>query len=148
MRSAAGCIPCGLVARDFPNAKRRLTPPTLRFARCQRSVMTQNWCSDRIKTGNTIAAVNLGERHNMNSALSTVEQKVVVLMRQLPATAVQEVQDFVTFLAARHCGWIYGDSASLERAVELMASDPFLGREIDAVNEEFACAESDGLEET
>ena len=84
----------------------------------------------------------------MNSALSADEEKLVGLMRQLPPTAVQEVNDFVTFLAARHCGWSYGDSASLERAAELMASDPFLRREIDAVNKEFTCAESDGLEDT
>lgn len=83
----------------------------------------------------------------MNSALSNVEEKVVDLMRQLPPLVVQEVHDYVTFLAARHCGWSYGDGPSLEQAAERMASDPFLRREIDAVNEEFACAESDGLEE-
>lgn len=82
----------------------------------------------------------------MSSLLFTTEEKVLGLMRQLPPTAVQEVQDFAVFLAARHCGWSYGDAASIERAVDLMASDPFVSRELRAVNDEFICAENDGLE--
>jgi hypothetical protein len=82
----------------------------------------------------------------MSSLLSTAEERVVGLMRQLPPVALQEVHDFVVFLAARHCGWSYGDTASIERAVDLMASDPCVLRELRAVNEEFACAEADGLE--
>ena len=82
----------------------------------------------------------------MSSLLSTAEEKVVDLMRQLPPVALQEVHDFVVFLAARHCGWRYDDPASIERAVDLMASDPCVLREIRAVNDEFACADSDGLE--
>ena len=45
----------------------------------------------------------------MSLLLSTTEEKVVGLMRQLPPMAVQEMQDFAVFLAARHCGWSYGD---------------------------------------
>jgi hypothetical protein len=82
----------------------------------------------------------------MSSALSGDEEKVVSLMRQLPPAAAQELHDFALFLAARHCGWSYGDQASIERAVDLMAADPFALREIRAVNEDFACAEGDGLE--
>jgi hypothetical protein len=82
----------------------------------------------------------------MSLLLSTTEEKVVGLMRQLPPMAVQEMQDFAVFLAARHCGWSYADGASIERAVDLMASDPFVLREIHAINEEFTCAETDGLE--
>lgn len=82
----------------------------------------------------------------MFPAITASEKKVLGLMRQLPPGAVQQVQDFVVFLAARHCDWSYGDAASLDSAVELMASDPFLAREIRAVNEDFAVAEVDGLE--
>lgn len=82
----------------------------------------------------------------MSTAFSAAEQKVVGLMRLLPPAAIEEVHDFVVFLAARHCGWTYDDHASIARAVELMASDAFVLREIRAVNEEFACAEPDGLE--
>jgi len=82
----------------------------------------------------------------MSTALSTAEKKVVGLMRQLPPAAVQEVHDFAVFLAARHYVWSYGDNDSIEGAVDLMASDPFVLREIRAVNKDFACAESDGLE--
>ncbi len=82
----------------------------------------------------------------MSIALSASEKRVVGLMRQLPPTAVQEMQDFAVFLVARHCGWSYADVASVERAVALMASDPFVLREIHAINDEFACAETDGLE--
>jgi hypothetical protein len=48
----------------------------------------------------------------MSSALSGDEEKVLNLMRQLPPAAAQELHDFVLFLAARHCGWSYGDQAS------------------------------------
>jgi hypothetical protein len=82
----------------------------------------------------------------MNTAFSSTEETMIGLLRQLPPAAVQEVRDFVVFLAARHCGWSYDDQASLERAVDLMASDTFALREIRAINEEFACAEADGLE--
>jgi hypothetical protein len=82
----------------------------------------------------------------MFPAITASEEKVAGLLRQLPPGAVQQVQDFVVFLAARHCDWDYGDAGSLARAVNLMASDPFLAREICAVNEDFADAEADGLE--
>jgi hypothetical protein len=83
----------------------------------------------------------------MNTTLSVAEQQIVGLMRELPPAALQEVHDFVAFLVARHCGWTYGDRPSVERAVDSMACDPFLQREIHAINDDFACAESDGLEE-
>ncbi len=82
----------------------------------------------------------------MSMVLSTSEERVVGLMRQLPPTAVQEMQDFAVFLVARHCGWSYADDALIERAVALMASDPFVLREVHAINDEFTCAETDGLE--
>lgn len=83
----------------------------------------------------------------MSAMLSAAEERVLDLMRQLPPTVVQEVEDFVTFLAARHSGWSYDDAASLEHAVQRMALDPFVQRESAAIQDEFACAESDGLKE-
>ena len=53
----------------------------------------------------------------------------------------------MTFLAARNLSWSYTDNESLLHVAELMARDPFVQREIEAINTEFQGAEADGLEE-
>jgi hypothetical protein len=79
--------------------------------------------------------------------LSTDEQKIIQALRQLPPSGKKEVEDFVTFLAARNVQWSYSDPESVAHAVDLMSRDPFIRREIEAINEVFKVAEADGLEE-
>jgi hypothetical protein len=85
----------------------------------------------------------------MNSSfpVSVQEQKIIEGLRQLPPSGIKEVEDFVVFLAARNISWNYSDSESTSRALDLMARDPFIQREMKAINEEFRIAESDGLED-
>jgi hypothetical protein len=83
----------------------------------------------------------------MSAEVTSQEQRVLALLRQLPPTAVNEVEDFVVFLAARSATWSYSDPSSIEHAARLMASDPFLRREVEAINADSSAAESDGLED-
>ncbi len=69
------------------------------------------------------------------------------MLRRLPPPAIKEAEDFITFLAARSLAWDYADPSSVKAATDLMATDPFLRRESEAINKEFAITQSDGLEE-
>jgi hypothetical protein len=82
----------------------------------------------------------------MAASVTTNEQQLLQLIRKLPPAAVEEVRDFTLFLAARHCSWDYSDAASVAEATDLMAADPFMRRELEAMNAEFLVVESDGLE--
>ena len=73
--------------------------------------------------------------------------KTVRLLEQLEPSLPGQVEEFVWSLVARHLKWSYSDPASLDRAMEFAALDPFLRREIEAINADFAAGESDGLEE-
>jgi hypothetical protein len=84
---------------------------------------------------------------NNHFPVSVQEQKIIEGLRQLPPSGIKEVEDFVVFLAARNVSWSYGDPKSTARAVNLMAQDPFMQREMQAINEEFRVAEADGLED-
>jgi len=76
---------------------------------------------------------------------SPQEERIITLIRQLSPSAVQEVEDFVAFLAARSETWSYADPTATARAAAFMARDPFLRREAEAINAEFSSSESDGL---
>ena len=82
----------------------------------------------------------------MTMELTPVEAKVVELLRTLPETAAQEVVEFAAFKATRRPHWSYDDPESLARAMERMASDPELLREMQAIERDFAPALNDGLE--
>ncbi len=82
----------------------------------------------------------------MNSALTSQEKRILGAIRELPPESIRQVEDFVVFVAARSSAWSYSDSSSLARAGDLMARDPNLRRESQAIDAEFAETESDGLE--
>src|SRR5260370_10628992 len=57
----------------------------------------------------------------------------------------QIIDQYVLFRAACLLKSRYADHQSLSLAMDLMARDPFLRKEMEAINREFKCAESDGL---
>ena len=83
------------------------------------------------------------------AALTPQEKRLVEalrLLQPLEPTAADQVERFVWDIVARTLKWDYSDPASLDRAAAFAALDPFLRREVEAVNAEFAAAEGDGLE--
>lgn len=88
--------------------------------------------------------------HVEGGALTPQEERLIKalrLLQQLEATTPEQVERFVWSLAARYLTWSYSDPASLTRAMAFAALDPFLRREVEAINVEFACTEADGLED-
>lgn len=74
------------------------------------------------------------------------EIKLIELFRALPKDAAHEVVDFAAFKASRTASWSYDDPASCAAAIERMANDPEILREVAAIEREFAPTLSDGLE--
>jgi hypothetical protein len=64
----------------------------------------------------------------------------------LSPTDARLVDQLVFFQAGRSLKWSYDDPRSLSQAMDLMARDPCLRKEMGAINKEFMCSESDGLE--
>ena len=60
---------------------------------------------------------------------------------------MDQTEEFVWTLVGKHLQWSYADTVSIERAVAFMALDPFLRREVEAINADFADTLMDGLEE-
>jgi len=56
------------------------------------------------------------------------------------------VEQSVLFRAGRSLKWTFADRETLCQAMDLMARDPFLRKEMEAINREFICAEGDGLD--
>jgi hypothetical protein len=82
--------------------------------------------------------------------LNPQEQRIIKTLRllsKLEPTTTEQVEEFIWSLVARYLTWSYSDPDSLARAQEFAALDPFLRREVEAINEEFACTEGDGLED-
>lgn len=77
--------------------------------------------------------------------LSSNEGFLKALQLLSPGDA-QLIDQYVLFRAACSLKWRYDDPQSLSLAMDLMARDPFLQKEMEAINREFKCAESDGLE--
>ena len=77
--------------------------------------------------------------------LSTNEAFLKTLALLSPKDA-QLVDQFILFRAGRSLKWSYDDPHSLSQAMDLMARDPFLRKEMEAINREFMCAEGDGLD--
>jgi hypothetical protein len=73
-------------------------------------------------------------------------ERFVQILRELPPPALQLAVEYCLFLAGRSLQWSYDDPASLEKATEIMALDPFMRREMEAVNRDFAALEAGGLE--
>jgi hypothetical protein len=67
-------------------------------------------------------------------------------LRLLPPSDAQLIDQYVLFRAASSLKWRYDDPQSLSTAMDLMARDPFLRKEMDAISREFKCTEGDGLE--
>ena len=82
----------------------------------------------------------------MTMDLQPHEAKLIELIRCLPSEAAREIEDFVSFKAARTTTWSYDDPASIAHAMERMANDPQVRREVEAIERDFAPALSDGLE--
>ncbi len=68
-------------------------------------------------------------------------------LQRLPPALGQLVVEYAMFVAGTALQWSYGDPASLDRATEFMALDPFFQKEMEAINRDFAPAEGDGLED-
>jgi hypothetical protein len=64
----------------------------------------------------------------------------------MPDTAREEVVDFAAFKATRNASWSYDDPASCAAAIERMANDPEILREVAAIERDWAPALADGLE--
>jgi hypothetical protein len=82
--------------------------------------------------------------------LSAWEERLVRTLRllaEIEPSAPAQVEEFVWSLVARSLKWSYSDPASIARAVSFMQLDPFLKREVEAINEDFASALGDGLED-
>ena len=73
--------------------------------------------------------------------------KALRLLQQLESTCTDQVEEYLWTLVGKHLKWSYDDPPSIERSMEFMALDPFLRREIEEINAEFACTLKDGLEE-
>jgi len=82
----------------------------------------------------------------MTMDLQPSEAKLIELIRSLPSDAAREVEDFASFKAARTASWAHDDPESIARAIERMANDPQMQREIHAIERDFAPAMNDGLE--
>ena len=79
-------------------------------------------------------------------ALTPDEQRLLRKLQQLAADGKQEIDAETAELAKLVLHWNWDDPASLERAAYFMAHDPFIHKEVEAINREFTCAEGDGLE--
>jgi hypothetical protein len=82
--------------------------------------------------------------------LSEQEQRLVQTIRLLEEIlpgALDQVEGHVWSLVSQHLKWNWSDPESLRRATLFMGLDPEIRRESQAISEEFACAEGDGLED-
>ena len=82
--------------------------------------------------------------------LTSQEQRLIKtlrLLQSLEPKCIDQAEEFVWTLVGKHLKWSYSDSASIERSMAFMALDPFLRREVEAINDDFACTLMDGLEE-
>jgi hypothetical protein len=77
--------------------------------------------------------------------LSTNEPFLKALRLLSPKDA-QLIHQYVLVQASNSVKWSYDDPISLSIVMDLMANDPFLRKEMETINREFSCAESDGLE--
>ncbi len=77
--------------------------------------------------------------------LST-DEAFLKALRLVSSKDAQLIHQYVLMRASSSLKWSYEDPKSLSIAMELMASDPFLRKEMKTINREFSCAESDGLE--
>jgi hypothetical protein len=77
--------------------------------------------------------------------LSTNENFLKALRLLSPKDA-HLIDQYVLMRASSSLKWSYDDPKSLAVAMDLMANDPFLRKEMEAINREFKCADSDGLE--
>jgi hypothetical protein len=68
------------------------------------------------------------------------------LLQQADPVARLQVEEFIWSLVGRQLHWSFDDPASLDRAAAFAALDPTQRREMDAIEADFAAAESDGLE--
>lgn len=75
------------------------------------------------------------------------EAKLIQLLRSLPKHAQDEVVDFAAFKASHTTNWSYDDPALVAAAMERMANDPEILREVAAIERDFAPALADGLED-
>jgi|1186.fasta_scaffold147643_2 hypothetical protein len=82
----------------------------------------------------------------MTMDLQPHEAKLIELIRALPSDVAKEVEDFASFKAARTGTWSYDDPGSIARAIERMANDQEVMREVQAIERDFAPAINDGLE--
>jgi hypothetical protein len=80
------------------------------------------------------------------NVLTPDEQRLLAKLQQLAAERKDEIDAETAELAKKVLHWSWDDPASVERAAYFMAHDPFIRREVEAINREFACADSDGLE--
>ncbi len=81
-----------------------------------------------------------------NSTALTPQEKVLLEeLQQLAAEGKQEVDREMVALASRSLQWHFADAASLARAANFMAQDPFMRREVEAINQEFDCFQGDPL---
>jgi hypothetical protein len=74
--------------------------------------------------------------------------KALRLLQHLDATALDRAEEFVWSLVGRTLKWSYADPESLALAGAFAALDPFLRRESEAVDADFAGTEGDGLGES
>jgi hypothetical protein len=81
------------------------------------------------------------------SKLTPDELMLLQRLQKLASEGCEEIDEETTAMAKRLLKWSWDDPASLERAAYFMAFDPFMRREIEAINREFAPAENDGLED-
>ncbi|HKI38135.1 MAG TPA: hypothetical protein VKA46_40150 [Gemmataceae bacterium] len=77
----------------------------------------------------------------------SADQGFLKLLRLLPPGEAQLLDQYALILAGRALKWSYDDAESLKVAAELMGRDPFLRREVEAINKEFACTDMDGLKD-
>jgi hypothetical protein len=74
------------------------------------------------------------------------ELMILNRLRELAAAGKEEVDAETLVLIDQHIHWSLDDPESLKRSAYFMTQDPFLKREIDQINREFAQTEGDGLE--
>ena len=82
----------------------------------------------------------------MTMDLQPHEAKLIELIRSMPSDAAREVEDFASFKAARTTTWSFDDPTSIAKAIERMANDPEVLREVQAIERDFAPTLNDGLE--
>jgi hypothetical protein len=79
--------------------------------------------------------------------LTPAEREILAELQALAAAGVEAIDEALLARIKSTIHWSFDDPESMKRAVVFAAHDPFLRREVEAINREFAVADRDGLKD-